>query len=583
VATPAAFPNPPPRDLTDLQRRLRPNVATSSTPAAASDPAVGSEETFWVANQIDKTYFQANAGLVLKTDHVLWYVEDGVALAPAQVQQAATYFESDTYPTEQKLFFESWPGLSTGDRLTILAAKVPGVGGYFSNADEYPTSVNPYSNQREMIYINVDSVRPGTSAFNSTVAHEFQHLVQFHVHPRQNSWINEGAAELAAQAVTGSISAGTRPFERAPQTQLNGWASEPSASLPHYGAAYLFMRYVAEHFGGFQAVGKVVAEPGRSIAAFQEFFAQQQPKRTFDDVFADWVAANYLNDPSLSDGRYGYNGFQLHPDVETGPDVGKSTSGSAVQFGTTYYRISTSQPATFNFQGGTSVPYVGAEPTGTPDEWWSNRGDSIDSTLTRPVDLTSLSAASLSFSAWYDAERDFDYAYAEISTDNGATWTTLATKDTTKTNPNGQNYGNGFTGTSGGTTPGWVHETADLRPFVGKKVLLRFEYVTDDSYNGDGFVLDNVEIPEAGFRDDVSTDNGWQANGFVRIANQEPETYLVEVLDPKGTPPARTVRIGPDGRGSVAIDANHPVVIAVAGLATRTTHSVAYTIGLAAR
>jgi immune inhibitor A len=586
VATVAVIPSPPPRNLYDLQRRLRSSTPGAGTPTslAPRDAALGSDETFWVANEQTKSYFQITARVVLKADHVLWYEQDGVDIGLAGFQTASAFFETNTYPTERKLFGQSWDvGLENGHRVTILIAHVPKVGGYYSNADEYPLTINPYSNQREMIYINVDAVRPGVESFNGTVAHEFMHLIQFHVHPNQNSWVNEGSAELAAQAVAGAVSSGVRLFERAPATQLNAWASDSTASLPHYGAAYLVMRYVAEQYGGFDAVGRLVAEPGRSIGAFQQYLAGLNPPRTFDSFFADWVAANYLNDRSLGNGRYGYDNFQFHPAVLPGPAIGQTLPGRASQFGAIYYRVVSTQPATLTFRGATSVPLIGGDPHQAQSEWWSNRGDSIDTHLTRLVDLTGLSAATLQFWIWYDIEKGYDYGYVEASTNGGATWTTLSSQDTTTDNPNGQNYGNGFTGTSGGSTPSWLHETVDLAPYLGKQFQLRFEYVTDESYNGDGFAIDGISIPEAKLDDNAESDTGWQVEGFSRIANRAEETYLIEALDSGKPEPVQRVTIGSDGQGSLAIEANHPVVLAVSGLAPRTTQLVGFELALTTR
>src|SRR5581483_4031092 len=193
--------------------------------------------------------------------------------------------------------------------------------------------------------------------------------------------------------------------------------------------------------------------------------------------------------------------------------------------------------ATIRFRGVPTVQLIGADPHDGPYEWWSNRGDSIDSRLTRSVDLRSVSKATLRFWIWYDVEQDFDYGYVEVSEDGGRTWQTLSTADTTDSNPNGQNYGNGFTGTSGGADATWVQETVDLSRYAGRQILLRFEYVTDDSFNSDGIAIDDVEIPEIGFKDSATSDDGWQADGFTRIDNRWPETYLVEVISPEGAVP----------------------------------------------
>ncbi|CAM5714263.1 Protease OS=Streptomyces fumanus OX=67302 GN=GCM10018772_07670 PE=4 SV=1 [Streptomyces fumanus] len=58
-------------------------------------------------------------------------------------------------------------------------------------------------------------------------------------------------------------------------------------------------------------------------------------------------------------------------------------------------------------------------------QWWSGSGDDLKNTLTRSVDLTGKSSAALTLDGWYDIEANYDYLYAEASTDGGATWTAL--------------------------------------------------------------------------------------------------------------------------------------------------------------
>ena len=585
ITTVPEIPPPPPRDLIDLQKRLKASATpvAQATKGSSPDYAVGLEQNFWVADQIAKRYFQMRARIVYKTAHAYWYVQDGIDLPTSDVTAAADYFESHTYVIEHKLFGSEWtPGIDNDVHITVLAGQIPGVGGYYSTADEYPTVVNPYSNQREMIYINVGSVRPGAPDFNATVAHEFMHMIQFNVHRWQNSWVDEGSAELAAQAVTGSASGAIGAFERQPQTQLNAWASDPSAAIPHYGAAYLFMRYVSEQFGGFAAIGKVVAEPSRGMASFDRFFHALSPPRTFDDVFANWVAANALDDPSLAGGHFGYRSLPLHMLVQPGPSVGAPLKGEASQFGASYYRVQATDPVTLSFSGAPQISLIGAEPHDGQFEWWSNRGDSIDTRLTRSVDLRSVKKATLQFWLWYDVEKDFDYGYVEASDDGGSSWTSLRANDTTASDPNGQNYGNGFTGMSGGQRSAWVHESVDLSAYAGRQILLRFEYVTDDSFNADGIALDGVEIPEIGFHDSTQTDDGWQADGWVRIDDVWPQTYLVEALTPTGPDPVQRMKIDATGHGTLRLANGQSEIIVVAGLAPITTHSAPFELHLSA-
>src|SRR5205814_1768783 len=155
--------------------------------------------------------------------------------------------------------------------------------------------------------------------------------------------------------------------------------------------------------------------------------------------------------------------------------------------------------------------------------WWSNRADGVDDTLTLPpLDLRNVRHATLRYQAWYDLEQDYDYAYVEVSTDGGKTWYTQRTDRTTTTNPNGTNFGDGYTGSS--CVPAstaqhcWIDQQVDLSPFAGKRILVRFEQVTDDEYNGQGIAVAHLRVPEVGFDGDT-TPTGWQPAGGVRTGN----------------------------------------------------------------
>ncbi len=123
---------------------------------------------------------------------------------------------------------------------------------------------------------------------------------------------------------------------------------------------------------------------------------------------------------------------------------------------------------------------------------------------------------------WYDLETDYDYVFLEASTDGGKTWEILTTPSGTGEDPSGNSYGWGYNG----QTNGWVDEKVDLSQFAGQKVQIRFEYVTDAALNGEGFLLDDVQIDAINYQSDFETDDGgWEAAGFVRVENVLPQTY----------------------------------------------------------
>lgn len=151
----------------------------------------------------------------------------------------------------------------------------------------------------------------------------------------------------------------------------------------------------------------------------------------------------------------------------------------------------------------------------------SGAGNDLDNNMTRPITLGAGPIA-LSFQARYHIEACWDYAYVEISTDGGATFNSIPTSASTNDNENGQNFGNGITGTSGTPTvcdefgtPVWVPVTADLSSFAGQTIQLRFRYWTDGAVAGQGFGVDNIAITGLA-TDGGETDPGWSYAGFSR-------------------------------------------------------------------
>jgi hypothetical protein len=234
-----------------------------------------------------------------------------------------------------------------------------------------------------------------------------------------------------------------------------------------------------------------------------------------------------------------------------------------------------SGPLSLAFEGAPEAALLPVD-AGQAGCWWSNSGDSITSTLTRPLDLTGVTQAALTYQVWHQIEQDWDYAYLQASTDGGQTWTVLETAHTTRHNPLGISYGPAYTGNS----QGWLDEQVSLNAFAGQRILLRFQYVTDDGANAMGLCLRRIAVPEAGLSGD---DGGWQAGGFVLTGNRVAQEYLVQVME-TGTP-NRVTRMILDGvnQGELALQppAAGRLIVAVAALAPKTRELAPYTLTVA--
>jgi len=149
-------------------------------------------------------------------------------------------------------------------------------------------------------------------------------------------------------------------------------------------------------------------------------------------------------------------------------------------------------------------------------EWWSGSADNLSTTLTRDVDLTGATSASLTAKAWYNIEDcDCDHLYGEVSTDGGATWTRL--------------------GDTAGESD-WTTLSYDLSAYAGSTVKFRFHYTTDGGVHYAGAFLDDISLVKDGataWSDDVEAGAGaWTASGFTRmggsLSEQEHHFYIAE-------------------------------------------------------
>jgi len=175
-------------------------------------------------------------------------------------------------------------------------------------------------------------------------------------------------------------------------------------------------------------------------------------------------------------------------------------------------------------------------------EWYSQKGDEMDHSVLRAIDLTAASTATLDFWTWYDIEYHWDYAFVQVSTDGGATWTSLETPRTTYDYDAGcmeSIIANlpGYTGSSGG----WVNEVIDLSAYCGQEILLQFRYMTDWAVQMTGFFADDIAVYADGnlvFFDDVETeDPAWTTHGFVRHQGKgyKPHYYMLELRNYHGS------------------------------------------------
>ena len=567
----------PERDVYQLAAELVPGLSAGFPRIVAPDPPEfknGRLDTFWLLDLPTLKVYKSKFELRLITSHAYWYVEEGQSISQQDLERSAAAFEEDIYPRVTQVFGAEWsPGVDDDPHLNILNAKLRAAGGYYTSGDEYPNTVFPYSNQREIVYLNTSAYSVGSEGYHRTLAHELQHAIHWNGDPSEETWMNEGLSELAV-TIAGYSQDSVGRFLRAGPTSLVNWPLSPDRAGVHYGAASLFMHYLYEHYATTAGLRPLLEEPEDGIDGIDSYLAASGFDVTFRDVFGDWSVANLVDEP---EGKHGHARIDATTRVQNIVDSYSEFSSEIPQYAVEYVEFTSfSGPLRLTFQGNTETALLPMDP-GPEGCWWSNSGDSINSTLTRSFDLRALDHATLNFELWYSLEELWDYAYLEVSTDGGQKWKILEAPHTSGENPVGNSFGMGYTGESGG----WIEESVDLTSYTGQEILLRFQYITDDAVNGAGLCLRRITIPEV--QSDPIT-GGWERNGFILIDNRVAQDYIVQVIEMAEENRVSVMKLDSSNYGEVLVNAPQDLdrlVVAVAALAPKTLQPAAYTLTVA--
>lgn len=435
------------------------------------------------------------------------------------------------------------------------------VAGYFW------ASMNDYYADRNIIHIDTynweDRIGPDVRRpylYEGTIAHEYQHAIHYDHDPDESTWVDEGLADLAGYLCGYGHSAGHIAYymlyHRWPLTNWLG-------TLQDYGESYLFQLYLLENFSAEKPFASyLIDEPANGIEGINNTLAFLGYTAEFDSIYHDWVLANYLDDTSLtgdSSAKLGYDELDIPSDDTWGYSIDWSIknyykSGNKgnlpVQRYWGGYKSGTVEWPIRNIPAYAPVyqTYKGIQPeldanfrgdntTGISAhsgsyEWFGGKADLLFNTLTLKNPITLGAGSNLSFWTWYQIETGWDFGFVQISTDDGATWTSLENPDTTSehdpsAHPDVLANLPGFTGSS----DDWVEETFDLSGYEGNDVLIRFLFVTDWAYTETGWYIDDVDIN--GFSDDMEAGPGnWTSDGWSYTTGLAENDWALTIIDP---------------------------------------------------
>lgn len=540
---------PVPRaDLHALAIDVRPHLDRIG-PASPIAYQAGTEATFWVADPFGASSWPIQAELLRLSDASYVWAESGAGADEEYLRSLGAQFDQAVHaPAQRLLDVPALAGIDQDPRIHLLFARRLGAAlGYFSSASSVSRAALAQSNEKDMLVLNLDAVGDVDQDL-ALLAHEYQHLVHWFRDPSEREFVNEGLSELAPPLLLGAFTPASlarwEAYRRQPDVQLNAWASGAAQRPKHYGAAFGFALYLTELFGP-AFVRRWIAEPLPGIAGLEALLERQGCPFAFDDVFADFAAANLAMRPEAwgAAGRLGYQtlsrsegGAPRQP--PTAWQEGRAFSGTLAPYAVQYLALPTRADAalTIEFQGAPVIPLAAhaGDALARPMMWSHRRNGSL-TRLQRQFDLRALEPGAevwLETHMAWDIEMHWDYGYLAASRD-GEHWELLESAATSAADPFGVSLGSGLTGVSSenGANLSLRVDRWDLAPYAGAILHLRFDYVTDGAQTQTGWWIDRLAIDAIGYAEDFADAlDAWTYEGWIQVRGPVPVTWLVQML-----------------------------------------------------
>lgn len=222
------------------------------------------------------------------------------------IKNLSQEFDEIIYPQLTETFGSEWkPGIDNDEKIIVLLTRLKEENsGYFNSGDEYPKAQVLASNEKEMIYLNVNYI--GNPLAKSYLAHELIHLITFNQKDKisgisEEIWLNEGRAEYAPTLLGyeenyqgSNLQKRVRTFAQNPNDSLTEWKNLGA----DYGIINLFSQYLVDHYGV-----KILADSLRSekagIPSLNEALKKNGYPENFSQIFTDWLITVFVNDCNL--------------------------------------------------------------------------------------------------------------------------------------------------------------------------------------------------------------------------------------------------------------------------------------------
>ncbi|MCR2821442.1 Ig-like domain-containing protein [Lederbergia panacisoli] len=314
---------------------------------------LGDSKSFWVTHFVTNADYQVSAKLLYSGTKANVWVHNN-EISPSDAEKLGKEFDQKIHP----LITENFANESDVDgdgKLNILCFDIQDgfngsgafVGGYFWGRDLFDVS---YSNRSEIFYIDtyptmgMDGAKDLTRAY-STLAHEFQHMVNFNQNifienntSEMDDWLNEGLSMAAEQIYVGEILTHRIDYYNNATSITNGhsllyWDNSGDV-LANYALSYLFTQYVRTQTNqGNKIFKEILVDKKNDYQAVENAIKKYVDYGlNFGKFMTNFRGALLLKEGS---GKYSFNGEvgfnSIQPKLFTGSSANLKGGGAVVK------------------------------------------------------------------------------------------------------------------------------------------------------------------------------------------------------------------------------------------------------------
>jgi hypothetical protein len=334
----------------------------------------------------------------------IWVYNNGITSAEAQALSAK--FDI-IYPAETNILGYEYGGGPTGNggkdgdsKIQILVYPAAGssILGYFWEVDFWPQSElgSQYrTNQAEIFYINASYVKNNPMLMYLTLAHEFQHMINFNrkVVARgltSDTWYDETLSMMTEDIMANIIGVPTTNEDHPIRDHIAGFLAGytgvgfsewPSQPYP-YSKGYTFGAYLLRNYGGAELLRKILANNSVDAASITAALNEVEPGMTYVKAISRFGEAMIFSGNSKPEGAHTFD--KTVTTSVTGNNGTHSYTLPAFDIwtiGQNSYSSSTKGPVVYNTTARTMIGHTVLVQQGTG---WTNRTGTFSITLNKP-------------------------------------------------------------------------------------------------------------------------------------------------------------------------------------------------------